>query len=65
MKKSGSTYQQIVDALNRQGYVNKSGGKWAISSVQVILNNEKTYLGYYKYGKSGEWVEGEHQPILC
>ena len=64
MKKSGSTYQQIVDALNSQGYVNKSGNKWAISSVQVILGNEKTYLGYYKYGKNGEWVEGEHQPIL-
>ena len=64
MKKNGSTYQQIVDALNGQGYVNKSGNKWAISSVQVILGNEKTYLGYYKYGKNGEWVEGEHQPIL-
>jgi DNA invertase Pin-like site-specific DNA recombinase len=64
MKKSGSTYQQIVDALNKEGYVNKSGNKWAISSVQVILGNEKTYLGYYKYGKNGEWVEGEHQPIL-
>lgn len=64
MKKNGSTYQQIVDTLNSQGYVNKSGNKWAISSVQVILGNEKTYLGYYKYGKNGEWVEGEHQPIL-
>ncbi len=64
MKKSGSTYQQIVDFLNGQGYVNKSGGKWAISSVQVILGNEKTYQGFYKYGKTGDWVKGEHEPIL-
>ncbi len=65
MKKNGSTYRQIVAALNDNGYVNKSGGQWAISSVQVILGNEKTYRGYYKYGKNGDWVKGEHQPILA
>ena len=64
MKKSGSTYQQIVDNLNKDGYVNRSGSKWAISSVQVILGNEKTYRGFYKYGKNGDWVEGEHEAIL-
>lgn len=64
MKKSGSTYQQIVDELNKNGCVNKSGGKWAISSVQVILGNENTYRGMYKYGKNGEWVQGVHEPIL-
>ena len=63
MKKSGNTYQQIVDNLNQEGYVNRSGSKWAISSVQVILGNEKTYRGMYKYG-NGDWVEGEHNPIL-
>jgi DNA invertase Pin-like site-specific DNA recombinase len=65
MKKSGSTYQQIVDKLNSEGYVNKSGGKWAISSVQVVLGNEKTYLGFYKYGKNGDWVKGEQEAILA
>ena len=64
MKKSGCTYQQIVDELNKSGYVNKSGGKWAISSVQVILGNENTYRGMYKYGKNGEWVKGVHEAIL-
>lgn len=64
LKNSGKTYQQVVDTLNEQGYVNKSGGKWAISSVQVVLGNEKTYRGFYKYGKNGEWVQGEHEPIL-
>ena len=64
MKQNGFTYQRIVDALNNKGYTNKSGGKWAISSVQVILGNEPTYRGMYKYGKDGEWVQGEHEPIL-
>ena len=47
------------------------GGVWAqngkpfvISTVQSIWNNEKTYRGYYRYGKDGEWVEGQHEPIL-
>lgn len=64
MKSHGKTYQQIVDFLNSWGFVNKSGGKWSISSVQVVLGNEKTYRGMYKYGKNGEWVQGEHEPIL-
>ena len=64
MKKGGDTYQQIVDRLNENGYTNKSGGKWAISSVQVILGNENTYRGMYKYGKNGDWVKGAHEAIL-
>lgn len=64
MKGNGYTFQRIVDELNRLGYTNKSGGKWAISSVQVILGNEQTYRGMYKYGKDSEWVEGIHEPIL-
>jgi DNA invertase Pin-like site-specific DNA recombinase len=64
LKSSGKTYQQVVDTLNANGYVNKSGSKWSISSIQVVLGNEKTYRGMYKYGKDGEWVQGEHEPIL-
>ena len=64
MKQEGHTYQQIVDKLNSCGYTNRSGTKWAISSVQVILGNERTYRGEYRYGKDGEWVKGAHEPIL-
>jgi DNA invertase Pin-like site-specific DNA recombinase len=64
MKSNGYTFQRIVDELNDHGYTNKSGGKWAISSVQVILGNENTYRGMYKYGANSEWVQGEHEPIL-
>ena len=63
LKRSGSTFKEIVETLNSKGYTNKSGGKWAISSVQTILNNEKTYQGFYKYG-NGDWVEGAHEAIL-
>lgn len=64
MKEKGYTYQHIVDELNSKGYTNKSGGKWSISSVQVILGNEQTYRGMYKYGKEMNWVKGVHEPIL-
>ena len=63
-KEKGYTYQHIVDELNSKGYTNKSGGKWSISSVQVILGNEQTYRGMYKYGKEMNWVKGVHEPIL-
>lgn len=63
MKQSGMKFREIVDVLNEKGYVNKSGTKWSISSVQTILNNEKTYRGYYKYGDM-DWVKGKQDPIL-
>ena len=64
MKKSGATYQQVCDALNGEGRTNRSGTKFSISTVQTILGNENTYRGLYRYGKSGEWVKGVHEPIL-
>jgi len=64
LRDSGKVLLDIVDTLNKEGYVNRSGGKFAISSVQGIVNNRKTYEGYYHYGKDGEWVKGQHEPIL-
>lgn len=64
MKKSGSTYKEICDKLNAEGKVNRSGTKFSISTIQTILGNEKTYQGFYRYGKDGEWVKGVHEPIL-
>jgi DNA invertase Pin-like site-specific DNA recombinase len=64
MKKDGSTYQQIVDCLNGMGKTNRSGSKFSISTVQVILGNENLYKGLYKYGKSEEWTNGVHDPII-
>ena len=64
LRDSGKVLLNIVDILNNEGYVNRSGGKFAVSSVQGIVNNRKTYEGYYHYGKDGEWVQGQHEPIL-
>lgn len=63
-KFSGKTMLSTVDALNEAGYKTRNGKAFVISTVQSIWNNELTYRGKYRYGKDGEWVDGEHEPIL-
>lgn len=63
-KRAGATYQTICDTLNGQGKTNRSGSKFSISTLQVILDNEPLYRGMYRYGKDADWIEGEHEPIL-
>lgn len=64
MYDNGLTIRGVTDAVNKAGFVNKKGRPFAHSTLQVILNNRKTYEGYYRYGKSGEWVKGQHEAIL-
>ena len=64
MKKDGFTHKEICEVLNAEGKTNRSGGRFSASTICTILANENTYLGYYRYGKSGEWVKGEQDPIL-
>ena len=55
----------IVETLNNEGFKTRNGGLFVISTIQGILNNRKTYEGYYHYGKNkDEWVKGVHEPIL-
>lgn len=61
----GNTYKQICDTLHNNGVTTQTGGVFSISSVKYILDNRKTYQGYYKYGKSDEWVKGRHEAILA
>ena len=63
-KHQGDTYQMICDNLNGDGKTNRSGTKFSISTLQVIIENTPLYCGMYRYGKTGEWVKGEHEPIL-
>ena len=63
-KFAGKTMLSTVDALNEAGYKTRNGKAFVISTVQSIWNNEQTYRGMYKYGKNGEWVQGEHEAIL-
>lgn len=53
-----------MNALNAAGYKTRNGKPFVISTVQSIWNNERTYRGEYRYGKNGEWVKGQHEPIL-
>lgn len=61
---SGNTLWGIIEALKENGYKSRNGKDFALSTIQSIVNNEKTYQGYYKYGKDSEWVKGQHEPIL-
>ena len=63
-KDEGKTFQTICDELNAQGKTNRSGTKFSISTLQVIIDNKPLYQGMYRYGKDSEWVDGEHEPIL-
>lgn len=63
-KKRGETMLSTVSALNDAGYKTRRGKPFVISTVQSIWNNEQTYRGMYRYGKDGEWVQGQHKPIL-
>ena len=63
-KESGKTFQWICDSLNAEGKTNRSGTKFSISTLQVIIDNIPLYKGMYRYGKDAEWIQGQHEPIL-
>lgn len=52
----------IAEELNRRGYTTKKGKPYGHSSIDVILKNEETYRGHYRYGVGS--VECQHEPIL-
>ena len=64
LRDSGMALQPICDVLNEEGYKTRKGNKFVISTVQSIVNNRKTFEGWYRYGKSGEWVKGQQEAIL-
>lgn len=61
---NGLTFQEIANSVNEAGYRTRKGRKFIFSTIQSILNNRKTYEGWYKYGKNGEWVQGQHEPLF-
>lgn len=63
-KCNGNTMLGTVRALNENGFKTRNGKEFVISTVQSIWNNERTYRGEYKYGENGEWVKGQHEPII-
>lgn len=63
-KHRGGTKLGTVEALNAKGYRTRNGGKFQISTVQGIWNNERFYQGYYLVKDTGEWVKGQHEAII-
>ena len=63
-KHAGRTKLGTVEKLNAAGYKTRRGGRFQISTVQSIWNNEQFYRGYYLVKDTGEWVKGQHEAIL-
>lgn len=64
IRDNGGTMKEIVQTLRTEGFKTRKGTDFQISTIQYILGNRKTYEGFYKYGKTDEWVQGAHEPIL-
>ena len=60
----GMNMLTIAATLNKAGYKTRRDGIFYASNIKSILENRNTYEGMYRYGKDGEWVQGQHEPIL-
>lgn len=63
-KHSGDSMANTARMLNETGFTTRHGKPFQISTVRSIWNNERTYLGEYRYGTDGKWVKGQHEAIL-
>lgn len=63
-RKEGKSHNEIANLLNDQKLYTKTGKTWSAPQVFYIIKNENTYRGFYKYGKTNEWVRGQHEAIL-
>ncbi|HBN85390.1 MAG TPA: hypothetical protein DDZ89_16290 [Clostridiales bacterium] len=62
---NGNTLVGICKALEDHGFKTRKDGQFYASNIRSILRNENTYRGLYRYGKKGEWVKGQQEPILA
>lgn len=61
--RNGCKLEDIANILNREGYRSRSTKPFSISTVHSILQNRRTYEGFYHYSGS-DWVKGQHEAIL-
>jgi site-specific DNA recombinase len=61
---SGLSYRGITDVLNARGERSRNGKPFNYGTIRHILDRQKMYEGWYKYGPGGAWVKGQHKPIL-
>lgn len=67
LRRKGGTYKGIAAQLNKEGKKSRSGKPFSFSTVRIILDNKKTYEGYYHYkglDNKETWVRGQQEPIL-
>ena len=64
LRDSGMVYVDMVQTLKEEGWVGRNGKPLAMSTVQSIVSNRRTYEGYYHYSKMDGWVKGQQEPIL-
>lgn len=65
-RSEGCSFNSIADALNDAGISTKSGKLFEPQTLRRIVANRKLYEGFYRYkGAGGEWMRGEHEPILA
>ena len=64
LRQRGYSYLDIVNNLNGRELYTRTGALWNKAQIRYVLNNENTYRGLYKYGKSNEWIKGKHEAIL-
>lgn len=63
--KEGMSNNRISFALNENAeFKPRTGVRFYPGGVGTMLANKKTYQGYYKYGKTMDWVKGRHEPII-
>lgn len=59
-----TSYREIARLCNKKGYRQRNGKEWSVGTIVQIINNRKTYQGYYHYGKDSKWVKGIHERII-
>lgn len=64
LRDEGLSFRAISSKINEEGFRGRNGGPVAFGTVRNVIENEKTYQGYYRYGGS-DWVKGTHEPILA
>ena len=60
---SGRSLNSIAQLLNAEGVLPRRGQSFHASTIREIVQNRRTYQGYYRYGEM-DWVKGQHEPIL-
>ena len=64
LRDEGMTMAQIAMRLIDLGYRTRSNTLFQVSTIQRILEKEKLYHGWYKFGNMEEYVSGQHEAIL-